>query len=410
MRWIRNLLFVLLPSLGWAAFPAQFTYQGSLKHNGALVNGTYPMEFRLTNSDGSQTYWTSGVQNISVQEGLYRVELSPTSVTWGNVEPYVQVSVNGNVLLPREKLNSAPYALIAKELAPGATARGDFQVEGNLSLGSAAGQYNFHLIDSAMAGNQDEAVIQAADPGSSPFQLKFGFRSNRPAIQGHRVNIGPQQLLLNPEGGNVGVGLTNPNAVLTLFKNNLSGAGTTNTLFAAGYNSTNLNGQRQFLIQQWLNQNQAKTYVMGNGFVSGTASTVANDPPGGKLQGLEFTDQRFNMIWNNGGNIQPALTMDAGTGFIGIGNSDPSQKLDIAGNIKVDGSIKNEQGKPAFFVSVLADDCGWAGRLYFGCPSGYTAAGRWHTGPGQQCDSALEGEGYENGQLDRGWMVMCVAQ
>jgi hypothetical protein len=103
----------------WGAFPAQFTYQGSLKQNGALVNGTYPMEFRICDAGGGTVYWTSGVQNVQVQEGLYRVELAPTNISFGHLEPYIQVSVNGNVLLPREKLNSAPYAIVAKELAIG---------------------------------------------------------------------------------------------------------------------------------------------------------------------------------------------------------------------------------------------------------------------------------------------------
>jgi len=77
-------------------------------------------------------------------------------------------------------------------------------------------------------------------------------------------------------------------------------------------------------------------------------------------------------------------------------------------NLYVNGSIVNEEGKPLVLVSVAGDDCGW-GHAYLGCPAGYAWAGQWHTGP-QRCDGWPEGVGYENGVIDSGWMVLCVAQ
>lgn len=120
-----------------AAAPTSIVYQGSLKQNGTPVNGTYPMVFNITNADGSQVYWTSGSTPTVIKEGLYRIELTPTNVSWETIDPYIETRVNGAVLLPREKVSSAPYALIAKDLSPGATAKGDLYVMGgNLGIGT----------------------------------------------------------------------------------------------------------------------------------------------------------------------------------------------------------------------------------------------------------------------------------
>jgi len=119
---------VSIPSLN--ATPTSIVYQGSLKQSGALVNGTYAMIFNITNIDGSQIYWTSGSLPVVVTQGLYRVELTPTGITWATIDPYIETRVSGNILLPREKLSNAPYALLAKDLGAGATANGDLQING----------------------------------------------------------------------------------------------------------------------------------------------------------------------------------------------------------------------------------------------------------------------------------------
>ncbi len=99
-----------------AAVPSTFTYQGSLKQNGAPVNGTYQMEFRLTNQSGSEVYWTSGIQNVAVLEGLYRIDLNPSNVDWKNKDPYIETKIAGATLLPREKMSSTAYALVSKSV------------------------------------------------------------------------------------------------------------------------------------------------------------------------------------------------------------------------------------------------------------------------------------------------------
>jgi hypothetical protein len=277
-------------------------------------------------------------------------------------------------------------------------------------LGTNDPETKVHIIDPNPASNRDEIIYSANGViWDQPPQLKLGYRNYFPSIQAYRVNYGNDKLSLNPDGGNVGIGITDPGAALTIYKHELNGnPGVTNTLIAAGYNTYYLNGGRQFLVQQWLNAVDARTFIVGNGFVSGVEHPVANNPPLGKFQGLEF-GSNFGFIWNNAGTITPALSVNPNNGKVGIGTDTPIEKLDVNGSIVVRNAVVNEEGKPAFLVSVDIDDCQGYWHPYLGCPEGYWPAGRWHTGPGI-CDYQLEGWGYENGQLDSGWMVLCVAQ
>lgn len=118
-----------------AVVPSSFTYQGSLKQNGALVNGSYPIEIRITNAAGTEVYWTSGAQNTTIAEGLYRMNLNPTGVDWVNKEPYIETRVDGITLLPREKITSSPYAFVARELTAGTTVQGDLGINKNAVVG-----------------------------------------------------------------------------------------------------------------------------------------------------------------------------------------------------------------------------------------------------------------------------------
>ncbi|MDI6756509.1 MAG: hypothetical protein QME32_00635, partial [Endomicrobiia bacterium] len=103
-----------------AATPQSFNYQGRLKKDGKPASDFRWFEFRLTNADGSQAYWTSGSTRIYVTNGLFRYTIGPIeSLDWGSmaVEPYIEVKVGesspDNLLLPRERLLSSPYAIYA---------------------------------------------------------------------------------------------------------------------------------------------------------------------------------------------------------------------------------------------------------------------------------------------------------
>lgn len=113
-------LLLLATNLFAAGVPSQITYQGTLKESGVPVSATRNMSFRITNSNGTSVYWSSGNMSIAVNQGLFSVPLSPNGVDWQNIVPYMEVSVEGQLLLPREALTSNVYSLVAGTVVDGA--------------------------------------------------------------------------------------------------------------------------------------------------------------------------------------------------------------------------------------------------------------------------------------------------
>ncbi|MFH1368400.1 MAG: tail fiber domain-containing protein [Elusimicrobiota bacterium] len=133
LKWFFQLsafLFVLafsltcLLSVVFADVPARINYQGRLKVNNLPVNGDLTMRFKLWDALGDEagnTIWDSGDQTVSVSSGLFNYVLTGgagaypdlQNVQWKGETPYLEVTVDGNVMSPREQLNTVPYAMLA---------------------------------------------------------------------------------------------------------------------------------------------------------------------------------------------------------------------------------------------------------------------------------------------------------
>jgi len=126
VRPCRLFLFFLLALTG-ASAAAQtpqgtaFSYQGELKQNGAPVTASVDMLFDLFDAAtaghavGPSVPFTSGNGNpVAVQNGIFTVTLDFGALAFNTLvsdERYLRVTVNGNVLSPRTKIENAPYAL-----------------------------------------------------------------------------------------------------------------------------------------------------------------------------------------------------------------------------------------------------------------------------------------------------------
>jgi microcystin-dependent protein len=118
---LRQVLWIFCAVPLWAGVvPSQITYQGTLKQGGVAANGTYTMTFQITDLAGAHQYWSSGPTQILVNQGLFSTVLSPSGVDWQNVTPFVEVHVNGQVLLPREPVTANSYALMCADVVDNA--------------------------------------------------------------------------------------------------------------------------------------------------------------------------------------------------------------------------------------------------------------------------------------------------
>ncbi len=111
-------LLVCLGFIGMplAAMPSQITFQGTLKQDGVPVNITKNMQFSFVDGTGATIPGTSpiAVANVQVTNGLFAVQLplDPT-VPWEQYTPFIQVSVEGQILSPNQPLNANLYAVAA---------------------------------------------------------------------------------------------------------------------------------------------------------------------------------------------------------------------------------------------------------------------------------------------------------
>jgi hypothetical protein len=92
-----------------------FTYQGSLQENGAPASGAFDLAFKLfdTASGGTQVGSTVNQNGVNVIKGLFTVELNLGAGAFTGADRFLEISVNGTNLTPREKITRAPMAILA---------------------------------------------------------------------------------------------------------------------------------------------------------------------------------------------------------------------------------------------------------------------------------------------------------
>lgn len=125
-----------------------FSYQGLLTDSGGtpVADGTYNAEFRLFHqASGGTAQWTEA-RTITIADGLFNTEVGSEDVpaeiysqpTW------LEVSINGETLSPRQPLRGAPYAF---SLASGAVVQGTEvltrTIAGQPDTGAALAVVNF---------------------------------------------------------------------------------------------------------------------------------------------------------------------------------------------------------------------------------------------------------------------------
>lgn len=103
-----------------ASVGSSFTYQGQLKQDGGVVDGSCDFQFRLYNaaSGGSQIGSAQTVTGLGVQEGFFTANLDFGGGAFDGAARWLSVSVrcpagsgSYTTLSPRQALSATPYAL-----------------------------------------------------------------------------------------------------------------------------------------------------------------------------------------------------------------------------------------------------------------------------------------------------------
>ncbi len=113
------LLVALLSLPAVADVGSTFTYQGQLKQSGAPANGDFDLEFRLYDAAtaGNQIGNAVMMPAVPVVNGLFTVELNAGgefgSDPFNGQARWLQVTVSGQPLTPRQSLTATPHASYA---------------------------------------------------------------------------------------------------------------------------------------------------------------------------------------------------------------------------------------------------------------------------------------------------------
>gem|GEM_PF-5057223 len=207
------------------AIPHQINYRGKLFESGTPASGNRNMEFRIYNAlTGGVQLWTSGVQSVAVNAGLYNFTMGTNPVipitVFTNDFTYLEVIVNGTPLVPRERFVSVPYAYKA-EVMKGSNL---IQASGKVGIGKnnptvaldVKGRISAdRLIMKSNAANGRILTSDATGLASWQTPASIGGSGTLnyiPKFTGTGTTIGNS--LLYDTGSKIGLGTLSPNSLL----------------------------------------------------------------------------------------------------------------------------------------------------------------------------------------------------
>ncbi len=162
---------LLATELGGSSVPELMTYQGYLTDSGGTaLDGSYTLTFRIYDaSTGGTKYWEESHSGVGVNSGYFAVTLGSQGTPLGpsvfeGDNRYIEVSVNGEAPLPRQRFASVPYALQAYRALNAVEAT--YATTATVAL-NAGGSYQ-NMIVVAKSGGDHTSVATALGTITNP--------------------------------------------------------------------------------------------------------------------------------------------------------------------------------------------------------------------------------------------------
>jgi hypothetical protein len=302
----------------------KFTYQGNLQDAGGNpIDGSVDMAFGLYHElAGGTAFWIEAHTAVPVTGGHFAVvlgsvtALDPATLT-GDL--YLELTVNGETLAPRELFTSVAYAVEASTLVAGATAQGDLWVKGGGRFGTP--------------GEGEGGQIELVEGAGGVRWYVDNYNNTLRWFDSEGAALVTVSSL-----GNLGVGTGSPSNRLTVSGNADFGA----TSYA--YVGPSQYGAFTFPRGQimWSNTNpQNQLYLMSNAYQkSGGVFAYRTAAPAG---GLAYDGGALHFFADPSGTPNTNLPMNErmtilNGGNVGIGTVNPSAKLHVNGNLMAVGT------------------------------------------------------------------------
>lgn len=281
-----------------ALTPQYLSYQGILRDAGGnLVNGTHAMIVNIYDaaSGGNLVWGPETHANVAVRDGQFSLLLGQTTALNASVfikpDRFVQLTVDGVVMNPTQRLAAVPYAMAATYATVLSAPDGDpvnaVTVEngGDVIVGDGSASHSMEIPMGGLCIDSDGACGSAGD-GS--------LRVGAGGIYG--TDASNSDLYLVPDSaGDVGIGTTSPKGAL------------------------HVNGDYYGKGHLWL-------YAQTGDGTNGTAYVQARDDSGTSSINLQLRTQ-------NAGTVQDVMRLTS-SGNVGIGTTNPSAKLDVWGVVR----------------------------------------------------------------------------
>jgi len=201
-----------------------FTYQGSLSEGGMPASGAYNIDFTLWDaiSGGGQIGPSVMLNAHPVTEGRLSADLDFGDGVFDGASLWLEISVNGTELSPRQRLTRTPYA-IASDSTRGLSV----DSSGNVSVGTPSDPAALSVQGALVSGGASGGLAQLRNPNNQSASFSMGWLDDvaRLRIGGNGAGAsggldiqrtGDHSLLRVLHNGNVGIGTASPIAPLEI--------------------------------------------------------------------------------------------------------------------------------------------------------------------------------------------------